>query len=211
MFSTFLLPKLELALRYITGPQVKQWISQYDAALVGSIKHAVASPLSLSHSAVALTAGFLLPSWLEVAVKVSELFIRLNTVDTNDRWSDFGRMLMLSRVGSVISKRNLVTERQRSGSRFQRAAAHAINQLQWKMVLREEAARARGVAARKQHLFARSASWASLLWAQIECSSVQPSHSHCGSISSSRMTAGQAGVLAAQPPQHGARLHRRLV
>jgi len=53
MFSVFLLPKLELALRYITGPQVNAWIHGYDAALVGSIKHIIASPLSLSRSAVA--------------------------------------------------------------------------------------------------------------------------------------------------------------
>ena len=106
MVNTFLLPKLELALRYITGANANRWISRYDAALVGSIKHAVTSPLSLSHSAVALTAGFLLPSWLEVAVKVSELFIRLNTVDADDRWSRLGRLLMLTRVGSVVNKRN---------------------------------------------------------------------------------------------------------
>ena len=61
MFNVFLLPKLELALRYITGPMVNTWIQQYDAALIGSIKHTIASPLSLSHSAVALTAGISCP------------------------------------------------------------------------------------------------------------------------------------------------------
>jgi len=72
----FLLPKLELALRYITGPQVNTWLQSYDTTLVGCIRHAIASPLRLSHAAVALAVGFLLPSTLEVAIKVSELFIR---------------------------------------------------------------------------------------------------------------------------------------
>jgi exonuclease III/ribonuclease HI len=168
MFSTFLLPKLELALRYITGPHVNQWIKQYDAVLVGSIKHAIGSPLSLSHSAVALTAGFLLPSWLEVAVKVSELFIRLNTVELDDRWSRFGRILMLSRAGSVTGKRNLVNKDSDSGCRFQRAAAHAVNQLQWSMQLREELIRG-AARVHKQHLFNRSP--AGLLLSSDECSS----------------------------------------
>jgi exonuclease III len=140
-YNTFLLPKLELALRYITGPLVNQWIKHYDGVLIGSIKHAIGSPLMLSHSAVALTAGFLLPSWLEVAVKVSELFIRLNTIDAGDRWSRIGRMLMLSRVGSLVDKRNLGKKDSDGGCRFQRAAAHAVNQLQWKMQLREECGR----------------------------------------------------------------------
>ena len=38
MFNVFLLPKLELALRYITGPMVNTWIEQYDAALIGSMQ-----------------------------------------------------------------------------------------------------------------------------------------------------------------------------
>jgi len=173
MFSTFLLPKLELALRYITGPQVNAWIKGYDAALVGSIKHAVTSPLSLSHSAVAAAAGFLLPSVLEVAVKVSELFIRLNTNEAHDRWSRLGRQFMLLHVGAVTTKRNDVQKERDAGSRYQRAAAHAVNHLQWKMMLREEpAARRRGAAARNTQLFARQPI-DSLLLSSDECSSMQ--------------------------------------
>ena len=168
MFNTFLLPKLELALRYLTGPNVNVWIRQYDAALVGSIKHAIASPLSLSHSAVALAAGFLLPSWLEVAVKVSELFIRLNTTDAGDRWSRLGRLLMLSQVGTVVTKQNLAHKYNDKGSRFQRAAAHAVNQLKWKMMLREEPSKG---AARNSHLFARQP--AGLLLGSDQCSSTE--------------------------------------
>ena len=192
MFSTFLLPKLELALRYITGPHVNQWIKQYDAVLVGSIKHTIGSPLSLSHSAVALTAGFLLPSWLEVAVKVSELFIRLNTVEQNDRWSRFGRILMLARVGTVSGKRNLVHKDSDSGCRFQRAAAHAVNQLQWRMQLREELVRG---AARdsNQHLFNRSP--AGLLLGSDDCSSSEQTGTSQLATQSWLMTAGLAGVL----------------
>jgi hypothetical protein len=73
VYNTFLLPKLEISLRYIHGPQAAAWIKSYDRTLVASIEHMVSSPVRLSHSAVALAAGFLLPSWLEVAIKVSEL------------------------------------------------------------------------------------------------------------------------------------------
>src|SRR5690606_10950089 len=40
IFNTFLLPKLELGLRYITGSQTNSWVRHYDSMLVGSIKHA---------------------------------------------------------------------------------------------------------------------------------------------------------------------------
>jgi hypothetical protein len=85
MFNTFLLPKLELALRYVSGPSTTAWLKKCDAILVGSMKHAAASPLCLSHSAVALSLRFTLPSWLETAVKVSELFLRMNSITC--RWS----------------------------------------------------------------------------------------------------------------------------
>ena len=58
---------------------------------MGCIKHAAQSPLKLSHSALALTLGVNLPSWLETAVKVSELFLRLNS--TGCRWGHLGRLL----------------------------------------------------------------------------------------------------------------------
>jgi ribonuclease HI len=173
MFNTFLLPKLELALRYITGPQVNAWISSYDAALIGSIKHAIASPLKLSHSAVATAAGLLLPSVLEKAVKVSELFIRLNTTDANDRWSSMGRLLMLRQVGSVATKRNLWQKESDGGSRLQRAAAHSVNHLRWQMTLRDDLMPSREASARnaRLHLYARQP--AAMLLSSEECSSMQ--------------------------------------
>jgi len=167
VFTAFLLPKLELALRYISGPQVNDWIRTYDAILVGSIKHIMDSPLSLSHSAVALSARFILPSWLEIAVKVSELFIRLNTVADNDRWSRLGRLLMLHQVGTVVNKTNLQSKNRDTGSRLQRAAAHAVNHLRWSMRLREEHSRG----PRNQHLFAHPP--VGLLPGSDDCSSVQ--------------------------------------
>jgi len=184
MFSVFLLPKLELGLRYITGPQANAWVRGYDAALVGSIKHVIASPLSLSHSAVALTAGFTLPSTLEVAVKVSELFIRLNTTDAHDRWGCLGRQFMLRHVGTTSAKRNELQKERDAGSRYHRAAAHAVNHLQWKMLLREEAAdaRHRATASRHNHLFAQQPIGTMLLSSE-ECSSMQAVELTAGSTS----------------------------
>ena len=196
MFNVFLLPKLELALRYITGPRANEWVGLYDTVLVGSIKHAIGSPLQLSHSAVALSAGFMLPSWLEAAVKVSELFLRLNTVETDGhcQWSRLGRLIMLQQVGTVVTKRNLVHRDSDRGSRFQRAAAHAVNQLDWKMVLREESARG----ARNQHLFARPP--AGLLLGSDACSSTQAVALTAGTITLAHDC--WTGWGAAAVPQH---------
>jgi hypothetical protein len=88
---------------------------------------------------VALIAGFTLPSTLEVAVKVSELLIRLNTTSTHNRWGCWGRHFMLRDVGTTSAKRDEVQNQRDAGSRYQRAVAHAVNHLQWKMKLREEA------------------------------------------------------------------------
>ena len=170
IFRTFLLPKLELSLRYISGPHVNEWLNAYDSTLIGSIKHAAASPLMLSHTAVALSAGFMLPSWLEAAVKVSELFIRMNTVGPDsERWGRLGRLLMLEQVGTTVDRLNLVNKNSERGSRLQRAAALAVNRLQWKLQLREEQA---ARASRLQHLFDRPVP-AGLLLGSDDCSSQQ--------------------------------------
>ena len=92
MFNVFLLPKLELALHYVSGPGTSGFLAHCDAAIVGCIKHAAASPLLLSHSAVALPLHISLPSWLEATIKVSELFLRMNS--TQCRWGALGRILM---------------------------------------------------------------------------------------------------------------------
>jgi len=150
VYNTFLLPKLDLGLRYICGAQANGWVKSYDALLVGSIKHVVASPLRLSHSAVALTARFALPSWLEVAIKASELFIRMNS--TGCRWGLLGRRLMRQalQVGAVAEP---LPDRRRpstSSSRLARAVALAVNELQWKLQLRDEPTR------RRLHLFGQA-------------------------------------------------------
>lgn len=89
MFNTFLLPKLELALHYVHGSATTKWLNKCDRILVGSMKHAADSPLRLSHTAVSLSLHFTLPSRLEVAVKVSELFLRMNSTSTTCRWVFF--------------------------------------------------------------------------------------------------------------------------
>ena len=68
MFNVFLMPKLELALHYVHGPGTRKFIQNCDRTLVGCIKHAVSSPLQLSHRAVAHSLGIILPSRLEAAV-----------------------------------------------------------------------------------------------------------------------------------------------
>lgn len=116
---------------------------------------------------MALSAGFILPSWLEVAVKISELFIRMNTVRDDDRWSHLGRLMMTHQVGLVVCKRNLVNKDPDTGSRFQRAAAHAVNHFEWKMILSEDTRRSR-----VRHLFDRDPVVSAIL-GSANCSSVQ--------------------------------------
>jgi hypothetical protein len=59
------------------------------------------TPLRLSHSALALTLNLTLPSWLEASVKVSELFLRMNSDDP--RWGHLGRMVLRLQVGPDIN------------------------------------------------------------------------------------------------------------
>jgi exonuclease III/ribonuclease HI len=105
MFNTFLLPKMEMALHYVAGPHAQEWIHQCDRLLVGCIKHAASINIRASHNVVALVCGLRLPSWLEAAIKVCELFIRLNNEDT-DRWCQLGRLLMQAQfpTNSVVAK-----------------------------------------------------------------------------------------------------------
>jgi exonuclease III len=128
MFNVFLMPMLELALHYMHGPEADDCFRKCDRLIIGSIKHAVNSPLQLSHSAVALSIGLLLPSWLETSVKVSELFLRMN--DSDARWGELGRVLM------------------RQSSSNSRAAHLAEQNLGWELHLTE-----RQRAGRRQHLF----------------------------------------------------------
>ena len=162
MFNVFLLPMLELALHYVHGAGTSRWIQECDRLLIGSIKHAAASPIMLSHTAVALTLGLRLPSWVETSVKVSELFLRLNSTDA--RWSELGRALMRERLPSSIDAATAIP-RADSGSRQARAAHLAVTRLGWSLHL----AVARRANSRHPHLF--DSQPAGLLPGAAECSS----------------------------------------
>jgi ribonuclease HI len=103
-------------------------VQSLDRLLIGSIKHAIASPLSLSHSAVALAIGLTLPSWLETSAKVSEVFLRMNSCDS--RWSSLGRMLMREQCPARVNSESF-RGRTNSATRLQRAAKLAVMQLGW--------------------------------------------------------------------------------
>ena len=103
MFNAFLLPALELALHYVHGAGTDQWIKQCDRFLIGSIRHAVKSPIKLSHTAVALSLHLILPSWLEASIKVSELYLRVNDPDT--RWGQLGRLLLRPLASQLVCSR----------------------------------------------------------------------------------------------------------
>ena len=89
MFNVFLTSRLELALHYVHGPGTSTWIKNCDRLMAGCIKHLAQSPLRLSHTALATALHFVLPSRLERSIKVSELFLRLNSSDP--RWGRLGR------------------------------------------------------------------------------------------------------------------------
>jgi len=136
VFNTFLMPALELALHYVHGPGSGKWIKQCDGLLIACIRHAAGSLLQLSHSAVALSLGLLLPSWLEISVKVSELFLRMN--DSDARWGHLGRMLMRQSLPAVIDSSTRDIPRGNSGTRLSRAARLTVGSLQWSLHLAEQ-------------------------------------------------------------------------
>ena len=116
IFNVFLLPTIELGLRYVHGKGTKAFLAKCDGILVGAIKHSVTSPARLSHSAVALALRFTLPSWLEATVKISELFIRMNSMTC--RWGRMGRALYrqwLPTGASTHEQHNAVQPRERGG------------------------------------------------------------------------------------------------
>jgi hypothetical protein len=59
----------------------------------------------------------------------------------------------------VVDRHNLDKKDSDTGSRFQRAAAHAVNHLRWKMQLREEYARGNRHAHLNCSLVIQPASW----------------------------------------------------
>ena len=118
MIRVFLLPKLELALHYVHEEGVGSWLKGLDRTIIGAIKHAVGSPLQLSHSAIASVLGFLLPSRLEAAIKVSELFFRLNSVGC--RWGRLGRILTRQTLTSAVDAESVRHRGERGRSLLQR-------------------------------------------------------------------------------------------
>ena len=145
LFNCFLRPKLELALHYVHGPDTTSWLQECDRILVGYIKHASSSLLRLSHSAVALTVGLVLPSWLEPSIKVSELFFRMNSSDA--RWGHMGRVVMRQQCGSDITDGDsLRVRRADGGTLLDRTCYLAVHSLHWQLHLaRSSGARARVV------------------------------------------------------------------
>jgi len=128
MFNTFLMPKLELALRYIHGVGTSNWVKSCDRMIIGCIKHLVSAPIQFSHTAVALSLGLMLPSWLEATIKVSELFLRINSNDP--RWGQLGRMMLHMSYPSLLHHSN-VPNRTRSDTRILRTAYHVVHTLGW--------------------------------------------------------------------------------
>lgn len=122
MFNVFLMPKLELALHYVHGPGTQKFINTCNSIIIGCIKHAVASPLQLSHRAVARALGLILPSRLEVAVKVSELFLRINSTQSDCRWGQLGRLLMQQALPATVDALTPMP-RSSNSSRLMRASA----------------------------------------------------------------------------------------
>jgi ribonuclease HI len=148
IFNVFLLPTIELGLRYVQGKGTREFLRKCDSVLVGAIKHAVQSPLQLSHSAVALALHFTLPSWLEAACKVSELFIRMNTLHC--RWGRLGRALYRQELPAVFDGSTPVPMLEQA-SRIVRAATLALAKFEWKLELTEEPSER----SRRPHLFDR--------------------------------------------------------
>jgi hypothetical protein len=146
MFNVFLLPKLESALRFCSGPQTTQWLRSCDRLLIGCIKHVSRSPIRVSHTALALTLGLRLPSWLEVGIKASELFIRANTRDT--RWGHLGRLQLRPHVPSAPAA-DVAGPARRSGNHWLASAVSLIAcRLHWTMQLQHHSSHRRAAVPR---------------------------------------------------------------
>jgi hypothetical protein len=147
MFNVFLLTRLELALHYVHGLGTSQWINNLDRLIIGSIKHSCGSLLRLSHSALTSSLSLLMPSWLEKAVKVSELFIRMNSSDK--RWGRLGRISMRKQCpGHLCIDEHSALQGPSAGSQSTRAVYLAVKKLQWSIHLSRPSK-----SSRHRHLF----------------------------------------------------------
>jgi len=147
MFNTFLTPKLELAFHYVHGSGTNKWLEHCDSLLFASIRHLVKSPLKLSHSALSLLLDLHLPSCMEQVVKVSELFLRLNSSDS--RWGGLSRTLMRQQLPSALTSDTPFPQPSRC-SRLERASHLLVKKLLWSATINHESHQP---GARIQHLF----------------------------------------------------------
>ena len=155
MFNVFLLPRMELALHYVHGPGTSAWIHMCDKLLIAAIRHRASSPVKLSHSAIALATHTLLPSWLEVSIKVSELFLRMNSKD--ERWGALGRIMLREQCGSQINAAVTPGSRRsstRSDSLLKRTAHLIVKSLHGEALLdKEDNLRSPTDSSRHTHVF----------------------------------------------------------
>ena len=168
MFNAFLMPALELALHYVHGKGCSEWVRHCDSHIIGSIKHAVRSPLKLSNSALALSLHLLLPSWLESSIKVSELFLRVNDPDT--RWGQLGRLLIRSLPGAELAQGRADAEGRMSRAIFLATRdSKEHRSLRWS--LKQGELHKSGSRLTVQHLFAQSPADSLRALCESECSS----------------------------------------
>ena len=167
MFTVFLLPKMELALHYVHGPGTDEWLRACDAALIDSIRRSASSPLQLSHRAVALAVQLNLPSWVETSVKVSELFLRVNSRDL--RWGKLGRVLLAEAHPELVIAHPAPRSRQATETLITRTTKLAVSKLQWRLIRHEEQL----AGSRRRHLFDAEPITGALVVTDGHCSSSQ--------------------------------------
>lgn len=101
--------------------------------LIGCVKHLCKAALKLKHSTIPLCTGLVLPSWLEIITKVSEKFIRLNSLDS--RWAPLGRVMMRHYFPPNMDGAAALSVAGRRGARKLRTVQFIMNQLQWSRYL----------------------------------------------------------------------------
>ena len=154
MFNTFLITKLELALRYVHGPGTAAWLASCDRLLFGAVRHLVKSPLLLSHSTLSVLLGLRMPSRMEQVIKVSEMFQRMNSSDA--QWGSLGRTIARAHLPSTASAHaaaSTLPSLERC-SRVARAAGLLAKALLWSSTLSAPESSRPGH--RREHLFAQS-------------------------------------------------------
>ena len=91
---------------------------------------------ALSNRAVAHALGIILPSRLEAAVKVSELFLRINSSRPDCRWGQLGRLLLRQELPSEVDSSTQFPH-DRNDTRLTRASKLAVK-LGWSLRLLDD-------------------------------------------------------------------------